>query len=255
MTQPLPRRKDLGLAVVLVLGGLLLSLLPLPGAVKTAVMLPAVLLAPGYAIGAALFRPGEIPREYRIVLSVALSVAAFVLGGLLVQLVLPLNRAVLALMLSLVTIGASLVAYDRRRTAPVNRSKPLDLAGINPLAALAMLAAIGVAAWAIGIATEGAHDQLDRSHFTSLWVVPPGTGASPVKFGVSNEEGAAAAYRLQVNQGGKVLARWRFRLGPNHQWQSALAAASSSAHGPLVGRLYRNGALDQSVTFQTGGTS
>jgi uncharacterized membrane protein len=261
MTRSPARRKDLEAIVTLVLGALLVSLLPLADWAKTALLLPVVLVAPGYAIGAALFRPGELPREYRVVLSVALSISAFALGGLLVQLVLPLNRLVLACLLALITIGASRVAFHRRQTAPLNWAEPppLRLATVNPMAVVAVAGAIAVAVWAIETATRGAHDQLDESHFTSVWIVPPTQAGTPgaMRIGVSNQEGRASAYRLQVSRGADVLQRWRFQLDADQQWQATLAASlSASSDGrPLIGRLYRDGTVERSVILEIGGRS
>jgi uncharacterized membrane protein len=257
MTPSPARWKDLGAAVTLVVGALLIGLLPLPDWAQAAVLLPAVLVAPGYAIGAALFRPDEIPSEYRVVLSVALSLSAIALGGLLVQLALPLNRLVLACLLVLITIGAGLIAFDRRQTAPLNGNEaPRRRVRINPVAVLALIAALGVAAWGIEVATQGANDQLGKPRFTSLWVVPPRSGqGSGVSFGVANREGEATSYRLKVRRGSEIVEQWRFQLDPDQQWQAPLTASIPAVEGRLVGSLYRNGRLDQSVTLEIGGRS
>lgn len=258
MTPSPARRGDLGAIVALVLAALLASVLPIADWAQTAILLPAVLLAPGYAICAALFRPGELPREHRVVLSVVLSISAFALGGLLVQLVLPLNRLVFACMLSLIAIGASLVAFDRRQTAPINWTEPpLRLATVNPVAVLAIAAAIGVAAWAVEIATRGAHDQMGNTHFTSIWVVPSAAGdaVDATRIGVSNQEGRPIAYQLQLRRGSELLERWRFRLDEDRQWQAALPASAVADDRPLVGKLYREGDLDRSVILEIGGRS
>ena len=105
---------DLTAVAGLALAGLALALIPVPGPVRTAAVLPLLLILPGYALAAALFRPGEISRELRMVLSVALSVGVTALGGLLVQLVVRLDRPVWAALLTGVTLLAIAIALDRR---------------------------------------------------------------------------------------------------------------------------------------------
>ena len=65
---------DLTVVAGLALAGLALALIPVPGPVRTAALLPLLLILPGFAVAAVLFRPGEISGELRMVLSVALSV-------------------------------------------------------------------------------------------------------------------------------------------------------------------------------------
>lgn len=256
---PAPRRKDLETCFLLVLGALLFGLLPFPGWAKTAVLLSAVLMAPGYAIAAALFLPGQISRELRVVLSPVLSISAFALGGLLVQVVLPLDRLAFIFLLASTTIVACRIALLRRETSPAPAaSRRLSLPRPSRAGALTLTLAVAVAGWAIALASKGAHDQLERPHLTSLWMVPraPQGSARAVKVGVSNHLGGTAAYRLEVKQGINVLEHWRFRLDQDEQWQATLfPPPANSGAERLIGHLYRDGKLERSVDLEIGGLS
>jgi uncharacterized membrane protein len=249
---------DLAAVAGLALAGLALALVPVPGPLRTAALLPLLLILPGYALAAALFRPGEIGRELRVVLSVAFSFGASALGGLVAQLVLRLDRPVWATLLALVTVLAAVVALLRRDAMPADSEPPrLSLPRVRLASLLAMLAAIAIAGGAIASATGGVHRQLDGSRFSSLSLVPSGPSgtAPPVRIGVSNHEGRPVAYRVSVRQAGRTVKRWRFRLDANHGWQARLTASAISGTGPVTARLDRDGRLCHRVALRIRGNS
>jgi len=228
----------------LALGGLVLALVPVPEPVRTAALLPLLLILPGYAVAAALFRPGEISRELRAILSVALSVSATVLGGLVVQLFLPLDRPVWAATLTGITLLAAAIALDRRDAMPADSEETrLRLPRIGVVALAAMLVATGIAGWAIALATEGVHRQLDAAPFSALWLVPGESSPTvdPVKVGVSNHEGEAAPYAVSVRQGNRTIRRWDVYLEPDQTWQGQIAPTAISGTAPLIALLDRSG--------------
>jgi uncharacterized membrane protein len=247
---------DLGAVVALALLAFVLALVPLTGPLRTAALLPLVLILPGYALVAALFMPGEISRELRVVLSVPFSVGASVLGGVVVQLVIGLDRPVWAALLASATVVAAFVALRRRDGLPADdEPSKLRLPRLGVTWLLAMLGAIAVAGWAIAIATDGVHRQQDRARFSSLWLVPEDPSAAtdrPVRIGVSNQEGRAVAYRLTVRRGARTVAQWPLRLEPAEEWEARLAASAISGTGPLVGRLDRSGHPYRRVALQIG---
>jgi Protein of unknown function (DUF1616) len=202
-----------------------------------------VLFVPGYALSAALFLPGEIGRELRGVLSVAFSVGVSALGGLTAELVVGLDRPVWAVLLASATVLAAAVAFRGRAGSVSEGWRPRPrLPRVGPVAPLAVLLAIAIAGWAIASATEGAHRQASRSHFTSLWLVPGGSGAEPAAtVGVQNQEGRRVTYRLTLRRDARTVRRWRLRLGAGQEWQGELASSAISGVGPLVARLDRGG--------------
>ena len=112
-------------------------------------------------------------------MSVAFSVGVSAVGGLIVQLVIPLDRPVWATLLALVTLAASVMALERRDGMPADTEQPtLRIPRIGLVSLLAMLAAVAIGGWAIAIATEGAHGQASEQRFSSLWLVPAGALAS-----------------------------------------------------------------------------
>jgi Protein of unknown function (DUF1616) len=253
---PSPWWGDLAAVVVLALGGLVVALIPATGAVRTAALLPLVLILPGYALGAALFLPGEISRELRAVLSVAFSVAVAALGGLVVQLIFSLDRPVWAMLLAFATVLAALVALDRRDAMPAESVPPrLVLPRIGLVSVVGILVAVGVAGGAIAIATRGEHRQQSESRFSSLSLVPNGSSAiaPPVTVGVFNHEGRAVSYLVVVRRGPGTIRRWRFRLKANQDWQAQLGGSAISGRGPLIARLDRGGQPYHRVALRIGG--
>jgi uncharacterized membrane protein len=237
--------------------GLVLALVPIPDPVRVAAVLPLLLILPGYALAAALFLPGEISRELRAVLSVAFSVAASVLGGLVVQLVIGLDRPVWGSLLVLVTVLAAAQALRRRDRLPVDlgvaRPSP---PWVGPASLAAFVAALAIAGGAIAIATGGVHRQRNASRFSSLSLVPDATsGAAPVRVEVLNHEGRSVAYRLIARRGPRTIGRWRIHLGANQDWQTQLAASAMSGKGRLIARLDRGGRPYHRVALRIRGPS
>jgi hypothetical protein len=220
-----------------------------------AVLLPLVLVLPGYALAAALFPPGTIDRDLRIVLVVALSICATALSGTVLQLFVDLSRGVFAASLATLTIGAALVARReraRRPSRPISRGR---LPHLPPAGLLAMVAAIAISAVAIAIATAGANRQLNASHFSALWLVPQGApgfppNGPPVIVGVSNREGRETGYQLSLRRGTSTLRVWRFRLAAGDEWDATLPASELRGAGPLVARLDRGGTVHRRVALE-----
>jgi uncharacterized membrane protein len=202
---------DLLAAIALALAGLAAALIPLDVWLRSVLWAPLVLCVCGYAILAALFPERAPSLDERAVYAVTLSVAATALGGIVVQLVLGLDRAVWATLLVAITVAAALVAIWRRdRLPPADRTAPeppralprLSLPG--PLASLALIAAVLAAAAAVVISSNGARHERDSYRFTALWLQPTrhaATTGGAVTVGIENHQGAAARYRLVVKQG------------------------------------------------------
>jgi hypothetical protein len=214
-----------------------------------------VLLLPGYAIAAAVFPPGALEREDRLVYSFAFSVGAAALGGLAVQVVLDLDSTVWLALLALVTLVAAAIAKVRRGAAPIRRAsgRAPTRAPDGALWAAALLAALAIAGGAIGIAARGVHEQQSRQRFTSLWAVPTetGTGTLRVALGVRNH-GGPADYRLDIGSGGAILSRRRLQLGPDQLWKARVDLAAPSAERPLLITLYHRSTPYRSVALEVG---
>ena len=250
------RRLDADLAAVaaLVLLAILASLLPAPDWLRALLFVPLVLAVPGYAVAAALFPPGDVSRDERAVLTFAFSISAFALSGIVVQLVLDLDRGAWLVLLVLVTLGSIALAQARRPPSPAPRGRrPISLRPDPRLAALPVAAAI--AALAVAVASGGAADQEARSHFSSLWLLPGGDGptalTTEVAFGAENHEGRDRRYLLRLSRDDEELRVWRFTLADGERWERT-ARVSAVAEPPVVAALFRGKELFRRVALDTG---
>jgi uncharacterized membrane protein len=251
------RSIDLLLTIFGVLVGVVVALIAGTGALATLALLPLVFVLPGYALSAALFPPGTIGRDLRLVLTVVLSLAAIALGGLLLHLVAVIERGTFVGMLAAVTLVATAVALNGRQGTWSDRSPrprwPHPPIGVT----LALAAAIGLAGVAIAIASAGAHRQIDEVHFTSLWLVPQGgtrlpPDEPPVLVGIANQEGKAVEYRLAVRQEGTEIGTWRVRLGDGREWETTIPVEHLRPTGTLVATLHRFGRTVRRVGVKLG---
>lgn len=246
---------DLTAVAGLAVAGLVLAVVPLPGPIRTAALLPLLLVLPGYALSAALFRPGEITRQLRAVLSVAFSLSAAALGGLVVQLFVGLDRTVWAALLAGVTVAAAAIALDRRDAMPADSEDVrIRVPRLGAVTLAAILIATAIAGGAIALARDGVAQQRSEAHFSSLWLVPGDSSAGgPAEVGVLNHEGKAVSYRVVVREGDWTIKRWRVHLGSDQSWRAELAASAISGTAPLVARLDRGGRPYHRVSVPIGG--
>jgi uncharacterized membrane protein len=233
--------------VAVVLGlTLVAALIPADGWMKAVAVLPlALLVLPGYALATALFPTAVIGRDERLALVFAFNVAACALGAVLLQIVVPLDRTTWALLLSALTLGAGYMTWVRRGERQRRGHRTTTrLPWVSPIAVAAIVAALAGAGWAVALATQGAHRQLDQSHFSSLWAVARGDGGTaPASIGVSNQEGRDVSYLVRVSRAGAAPRDWQIHLTANQQWQKDLAASSMPGSGPLIVELYQAGVL------------
>ena len=246
------RRRDLRVVAGLALLGMILSFLPWGGWLAGAALLPLVLLLPGYALVAALFTTEDLPVEEQLLLAVVFSIAAAAIGGVVIQLVIPLDRAVWGVLLALVTVTAATAASSRRSDAAISLVSPrLRLPGVRPVAALGLVAAVLLTAAAISIAAQGVHDQQRRQLFASVWIVREGPRATgPVTIGVWNHGPGGDRYRLALRQSGSAIRRWPLDLASNERWQRRIDITMVPGADPVRLLLYRDGFPYRSAELQ-----
>jgi uncharacterized membrane protein len=244
---------DLLAVIGLALLAILALVLPIPDTVRAVVVVPFVLVLPGYALAAVIFPPGELDAGTRIVLVVIFSMAVLALGGMIVQAAVPLGTVAYAVLLALATIGCSAGAMRRRALGsfpPFELSRP-QLPGYASIAGL--LVAILIAAAAIGIATAGQHRQLERERFTTLWILPRGSGEDfSARIGVASHEPTRLRFHLRASQGGRALRRWNLTLAPGDEWQATLPASAIIGSGPVVATLLHGGRVYRRVALNVG---
>lgn len=242
------RDRDLALTAALAIFALFVLALPLPHWLQAVLALPLVLILPGYALGAAIFPPDFITREERWVFTIAFSIVAAALGGIVLQLFVDLGRGVWIALLLVLTLGCCAVALvrrgPRRRGA---RGRPLTL---SPLLAAALLAAAAICAVAIAVASNGAGDQLARSHFSSLWLLPADRSEEELAVGVENHEGRAVRYTLRVGSLQRVEEEWSLSLEAGETWSARVPASRLGVAS--FAALYRGKTLYRRVSLQPG---
>lgn len=249
------RSRDLAVACALAALGLAIAIVSPGGWLQAATLAPLVLLVPGYALAAALFPPGTLDHEDRVVYSFALSVSSAALGGLTLQVVLGLGRGTWLGLLIGVTLAASAVARARRNALPIQTTPtPPARPPAELLWLLAFLAALAVAGGAIVVAAHGVRQQQSEQRFASLWAVPAKASGGPARVivGVWNH-GGPASYRLKVSVGGKLIQTLRLRLHPNQRWHTTLTPRSTPGARPLRMTLFHGATAYRSVELGIGG--
>jgi uncharacterized membrane protein len=233
-------RRDLAFVVGLACVGLLAALLPAPVWLRAALLIPLVLVLPGYALTANLFASGSIGASERLIYTLALSIAVTALGGLLTQIVLDLGRDVWAALLSLVTIGAGVRALISR-TDP-GPSRPRVSWRLLP-AGLVFVLAAAIAAFAIVSADHGLHNAQAKIRFTSFWLLPGRFTASmaTLAVGLRSHEGERTGYTLQLSREGHPLLTRTLVLNGGEKWERSLNLSTSGADAPVIATLSREG--------------
>ena len=234
-------RTSSDLVLVSVIAGLagLSAAIGLTGPVWQPVLgLCLVLFAPGYALAAALFPPQTLGVPERLLFTVALSLVSAILGSLvLFVLKVELRPAAWALLLAAITLGASLVAWRRRkfaRLAPLAFKVSFMQGGTLGLAGLAVVAALALAR--VPASPAGLQG------YTLLWMLPGDSAqASGVRIGVSSMEFAPTQYRLLLSVDGQVTDEWgAITLAPGEKWEvSVVLPAQGADSGKVEAALYR----------------
>ena len=217
-------------------------------AIQVVLAVPLVFGLPGYALTAALLRPGTADPFERLAYSVALSLAATALTGLVAHLFAGLDRTVWATALALVTCSATLIAMRIRRL-DLETPAPVTLPSIS--SALCIGAAVAVAAGAVAIASTGAENTRVESRFTELWVLPRGgtatsLGVRAVSIGVQSHEGASSSFGLRVTQGSHQLLSRSISLRDGEKWTDSIELRRADA-GRVSVTLVRDGEIYRRV--------
>jgi len=237
-------RRDLALVIALALAALLVALLPAETWLSALLLVPLVLILPGYALAANFFAPRTVSRIERAVYVVTLSIATVAIGGLLIQLVLGLNRGVWIAFLGAVTIGAALRALRRYPDRPLEW--PAAVPWTLPVASLAFLVAAVIAGLAIASAGDGLREAQSRIRFTDFWLVPAdaaavGASEEQLEVGLRSHEGRPSRFDLRVSLEGRVFLSRSLRLRAGESWQRSFAAPEAPPGVPVVANLTRDG--------------
>lgn len=220
---------------------------------------PLVLFLPGYALIAAIFPWRELHGAERFLFTASASLSVTIMCGFV------LNRTPWglrpeswAVMLSDMTLGASMVAFVRRQFfEPPHRASAQEDAmlasqvpnhprfgfGVGQIVLLGLAGT--VLASAILLARHEAALRPDPN-VLQLWMLP-GAQANPptIRIGV-NSAGMAGTYRLQIQHGDYIIREWPvLTLTSGQQWQEVVTLqARQPGTGAFEARLYRTDAPD-----------
>lgn len=236
----LPSQFDLVAVVtagVLTVGTVLLAA---PTPLRALFALPLVLFGTGYALACAAFPPGTVSGSDRAILSVAISIAAAILLGVLLNLIAGgITARSWAVGLAALAAAGSVAAAGRRSRsggrAPALRVHGMRAPRRSQLIAWALV--IALFATALALAVRDADRSASRQGVTQLWVNRLSSGA--VEVGVGRDGASAQTYRLEIRSAGTVLGSWsRITLSPGRRRTIELAAAPAAGVQAI---LYLNG--------------
>lgn len=234
-------RRDLALVVAFACLALVVALLPTAVWLRSAVLIPLVLVLPGYALASIFFPPRSVSPAERGIYAVGLSIAVAAIGGLLLQLVTGLDRYSWAVLLAGLTIliGMRGLLIEARETEPLGLARPWGL----PLAVAVFLTAALVAALAIASAGDGLREAQAKVGFTDFWMLPTRGARDNGTFsvGLRKHGGGPSRYLLQLSRGGRPIALKRPELHTGKRWERDFTLASAAGAAPIVATLSRNG--------------
>lgn len=248
---------DLGLVCALALAALALTLLGASSpALRLLFGLPLALVLPGYALMSALFPRRALGGVERTLFTLSLNLSTLILCGFV------LNRTPWglrpeswAVILSDVTLGASLIASMRRHLIPAKPADPThdqQARTIQPPTAsrprltlsvgqsVLFGLAIAVAASALLLA-RGEAALRPAPDVIQLWMLP-GDKAATVRVGVNSIGPAEGTFRLQIQRGGYIIREWpSLTITAGQRWEEIVTLdGRQPGSGPFEARLYRS---------------
>jgi len=243
----LPHAQVLLIVALVAIANVVAVGLNLPPIIRTPLALPLVLYLPGYALALALLPPAALSRVEFLVVSVTLSIAISILGGLLLGLT-PngLNPLSWTLLLSAVAIAGALVAS--RRSARAER--PVDWPQRWPRPSRVEVAVLGLAALAVAAILTGTTVIASRMvppPPAQLWMLPIDGQPNQAQLGMRAGT-PGGQYVIRLTSSGQQIAEYPVTLGDGEQWQTTVNFDPADRTKPIVARLYQ-GNSDADIRF------
>ena len=182
--------------------------------VRVALVVAAVLV-PGYLIAVAVWGEG-LTLVDGILLSVALSVAALVIGGVaLAAFGVDLSAVAWRVYLAIMAAIAGAAAVHRLGRTQVIRAPAFRAMDV----AYAMLGLVLIG-FALNVAAIGARDArtAGEQSLPQLWMLPAAADAGVVTVGVENVGGEQGSFELELLLDGSVVDTREIKLPPAQRW-------------------------------------
>jgi uncharacterized membrane protein len=227
----------LGIALTLILVGLTVSSI-LPPILLGMLVFPFVLILPGNALICAIFPESRLPRLERFLYVIGLSLAVIILSGLLLNITSwGLQTNSWLFILSVVTVGASMIAIRRRSQLSVQESTPVRFS-----LQVRQLIFLGLAIVMIGFAlklTLTPQPPANIQGYTSLWILPESeTQPGTLLVGIHSQELQTTQYDLMLTYNHQFIKKWiNISLEPGATWQHSITMPSGQGLAEAV--LYR----------------
>jgi Protein of unknown function (DUF1616) len=265
------KHPNLALSTAIALADVVWAVLPGHSpAIGLALALPLIFFLPGYTLTEALFHKRSLDIVHRMLLSLGLSLAIDIPGGLLLN-VFPFglrSTSWSGLLAALTIVFAGLAVYLRRGTVLHEKRPRATRAGVSPAPTLygrgrplrsrvgaglapalvnwhnyllfglaAAVVMLSVAFSAVSVA------QQPHAGFTQLWLLPPDAGnkSCAIHVGVQSYELHLETYRIDMTANGAQVNMWPLVvLAPRQKWEQ-LASIGSNGRGSVYieVRLYR----------------
>jgi uncharacterized membrane protein len=198
--------------------------------VRAFVVVPTVLLLPGYAVSRSLFVRSTITPLERVALSLTLSLAMGAGGGLVLSRT-PWGLQPTSWAVWFGTITLVALAVARLRVTPGGEDWPvLALPRLSLFQGTLVWLALVVVMVAVGVARVPSPSD-GIAGYTLLWIVPANRApGESLRFGITSKELTTTAYRLELRLDGQLARAWSsIPLAPNQDWMETMALSSEAA--------------------------
>ncbi len=243
----MPVRFQSLLALGLIGFGLMILGLIDGGSIVQVLVVPLVVVLPGFVLTVALFRHSLLTTAEQVLLSLGLSLVLAVLSGFVLDWT-PWGLGTVSwlILLGSITLIAGGVAFfgpGRKRLFPAGGAGlQFNRSSLRPLILFSLAALIVIAALVV---TRNSAMNQSTPGFTRLWLLPDNAASQDrLRLGFNNQEATVTTYKLQVKSGSTNLQEWAaITLKPAEQWETTLALPPGlPSGGKIEASLYKAGA-------------